>query len=65
MTLMTRIHYLAQNFPDTRWGEHEIDYVLVVKKDVDLDINRRVELVGGLWHRTVGQTRAHRHELER
>jgi len=40
MTLMTRIHYLAQNFPDTRWGEHEIDYVLVVKKDVDLDINR-------------------------
>jgi len=40
MTLMTRIHYLAQNFPDARWGEHEIDYVLVVKKDVDLDINR-------------------------
>ena len=44
MTLMTRIHYLAQNFPDARWGEHEIDYVLVVKKDVDLDINRRAEI---------------------
>lgn len=40
MTLLTRIHYLAQNFPDTRWGEHEIDYILVVKEDVDLNVNR-------------------------
>jgi len=40
MTLLTRIHYLAQNFPDTRWGEHEIDYILIVKKDVDLDVNK-------------------------
>jgi len=40
MTLLTRIHYIAQNFPDTRWGEHEIDYILVVKKDVDLHVNR-------------------------
>jgi len=40
MTLMTRIHYMAQNFPDTRWGEHEIDYILIVKKDVDLDVNK-------------------------
>lgn len=40
MTLLTRIHYIAPNRPDTRWGEHEIDYILVIKKDVDLDINR-------------------------
>jgi len=39
MTLLTRIHYMAQNFPDTKWGEHEIDYILVVKKDVDIDVN--------------------------
>jgi len=40
MTFITRIHYLAQNFPDTRWGEHEVDYILIVNKDVDLDVNR-------------------------
>jgi len=40
MTLLTRIHYMAQNFPDTRWGEHEIDYILVVQKDVDMDVNQ-------------------------
>jgi len=40
MTFVTRIHYMAQNFPDTRWGEHEIDYILIVKMDVDLDVNR-------------------------
>ena len=61
MTLMTRIHYLAQNFPDTRWGEHEIDYVLVVKKDVDLDINRRgakdCEAVFGTVRRTPADRR--------
>lgn len=40
MTFVTRIHYKAQNYPDTRWGEHEIDYILIVKKDVDLNVNR-------------------------
>lgn len=40
MTFVTRIHYLAQNFPDIRWGEHEIDCILIIKADVDLHVNR-------------------------
>ncbi|XP_030613085.1 isopentenyl-diphosphate Delta-isomerase 1 isoform X2 [Archocentrus centrarchus] len=34
MTYLTRIHYKAQS--DGVWGEHEIDYILFVQKDVDL-----------------------------
>ncbi|XP_060086096.1 isopentenyl-diphosphate Delta-isomerase 1-like [Ylistrum balloti] len=34
---LTRIHYKSGNIPvDGVWGEHEIDYVLIVQKDVEL-----------------------------
>lgn len=36
---MTRIHYLADSAPDPAWGEHEVDYVMVVQKDVELKLN--------------------------
>lgn len=32
---LTRIHYKAQS--DSIWGEHEIDYILLVKKNVTLN----------------------------
>lgn len=35
MTYLTRIHYKAQS--DGVWGEHEIDYILFMQKDVELD----------------------------
>ncbi|GAO19896.1 uncharacterized protein UV8b_04419 [Ustilaginoidea virens] len=35
---LTRIHYKAPS--DGQWGEHEIDYILFIKTEVDLDINR-------------------------
>lgn len=34
---LTRIHYKARSC-DT-WGEHEIDYILIVKRDVHLTVN--------------------------
>lgn len=34
---LTRIHYLAPS--DGKWGEHEIDYILFIKADVDVDAN--------------------------
>ncbi|KAI9298522.1 isopentenyl pyrophosphate isomerase [Neoconidiobolus thromboides FSU 785] len=34
---LTRIHYKAAS--DEVWGEHEIDYILFIKADVDLDVN--------------------------
>ncbi|KAL1916312.1 uncharacterized protein VTP21DRAFT_5929 [Calcarisporiella thermophila] len=34
---LTRIHYLAPS--DGMWGEHEIDYILFIRADVDLDLN--------------------------
>lgn len=34
---MTRILYTAPS--DHKWGEREIDYVLIIQKDVDLDPN--------------------------
>ncbi|CAL8293407.1 unnamed protein product [Lota lota] len=34
MTYLTRIHYKAQS--DGVWGEHEIDYILFLQKEVDL-----------------------------
>ncbi|XP_030623170.1 isopentenyl-diphosphate Delta-isomerase 1 [Chanos chanos] len=35
MNYLTRIHYKAQS--DGVWGEHEIDYILFMQKDVELD----------------------------
>ncbi|KAK2024188.1 isopentenyl-diphosphate delta-isomerase [Colletotrichum zoysiae] len=35
---LTRIHYKAPS--DGKWGEHEIDYILFIKANVDLDINK-------------------------
>ncbi|KAF2488106.1 IDI1, isopentenyl diphosphate:dimethylallyl diphosphate isomerase [Neohortaea acidophila] len=34
---LTRIHYKAPS--DGKWGEHEIDYIVFIKADVDLDVN--------------------------
>ncbi|KAI9501397.1 isopentenyl-diphosphate delta-isomerase idi1 [Coemansia spiralis] len=34
---LTRIHYVAPS--DGMWGEHEIDYILFIKADVDLNVN--------------------------
>jgi len=34
---LTRIHYVAPS--DGKWGEHEIDYIMFIKADVDLDPN--------------------------
>lgn len=37
---LTRIQYKADNIPyDGKFGENEIDYVLIIQKDVDLEIN--------------------------
>lgn len=35
--LITRIHYKAMS--DEKWGEHEIDHVLFIKKDVNIKTN--------------------------
>lgn len=32
---MCRVHYLAAS--DAVWGEHEIDYILILQKDLPLD----------------------------
>ncbi|XP_027697417.1 isopentenyl-diphosphate Delta-isomerase 1 [Vombatus ursinus] len=37
ISYLTRIHYKAQS--DGIWGEHEIDYILFVRKNVTLDPN--------------------------
>ncbi|KAJ2438065.1 isopentenyl-diphosphate delta-isomerase idi1 [Coemansia sp. RSA 2424] len=34
---LTRIHYVSPS--NGQWGEHEIDYILFIKADVDLDVN--------------------------
>ena len=34
---LTRIHYKAES--DATWGEHEIDYILVLQKDVPCSAN--------------------------
>ncbi|CAH1789016.1 unnamed protein product [Owenia fusiformis] len=37
---LTRIHYKADNVPaDGVWGEHEIDYILFIQKDVSVCAN--------------------------
>ena len=38
---LTRIHYRSDNVPsDGTWGEHEIDYILFIQRDVDVNINQ-------------------------
>ncbi|XP_063902642.1 isopentenyl-diphosphate Delta-isomerase 1-like [Zophobas morio] len=37
INFITRIHYKAAS--NDIWGEHEIDYILLVQKDVDLKLN--------------------------
>ena len=37
MVFMTRIHYKASSCK--KWGEHEIDYVLLAQRDVSLNLN--------------------------
>lgn len=34
---LARIHYKAPS--DGKWGEHEIDYILFIRADVDLEVN--------------------------
>lgn len=36
-TYLTRIHYKATS--DNIWGEHEVDYILFLQKDVSFDPN--------------------------
>lgn len=36
-TFLTRIHYLAPS--DGTWGEHEVDYILFIQKDVTFTPN--------------------------
>lgn len=36
-TYLTRIHYKAPS--DSLWGEHEIDYILFVQKDISINAN--------------------------
>ncbi|XP_059153392.1 isopentenyl-diphosphate Delta-isomerase 1-like isoform X2 [Physella acuta] len=37
---LTRILYKAENVPkDYKWGEHEIDYILFIQRDVDVEVN--------------------------
>ena len=37
MHFMTRIVYKAAVGEDNKWGEHEVDYILVGQRDADLD----------------------------
>eukprot|EP00042_Codosiga_hollandica_P033686 m.227781 g.227781 ORF g.227781 m.227781 type:complete len:104 (-) comp54245_c0_seq5:356-667(-) len=37
LRFMTRIHYKAQS--DPTWGEHEIDYIFIIKRDVTVNPN--------------------------
>jgi len=37
LNFITRIHYDAKS--DETWGEHEIDHILIVRKDVETNIN--------------------------
>lgn len=37
---LTRIQYKAENIPyDGKFGENEIDYILIIRKEVDLSVN--------------------------
>jgi isopentenyl-diphosphate delta-isomerase len=37
INVISRIHYKAPS--DEKWGEHEIDYVLFIQKDVNIEMN--------------------------
>ncbi|XP_048755058.2 isopentenyl-diphosphate Delta-isomerase 1-like isoform X2 [Ostrea edulis] len=40
LKFVTRVHYKAENAPNPgTWGEHEIDYILIAQKDVDIKPN--------------------------
>lgn len=36
---LTRIHYKSPNPTDQKWGEHEVDYIIITKQNIDLAIN--------------------------
>ena len=37
---LTRIHYKSDNVPaDGKWGEHEIDYILFIQRDITVHPN--------------------------
>ena len=37
---LTRIHYKSENVPaDGKWGEHEIDYILFMQRNVTVVLN--------------------------
>lgn len=36
---LTRIHYKAPCGEGSKWGEHEIDYILIIKADPEVDMN--------------------------
>ncbi|GAM25018.1 hypothetical protein SAMD00019534_081930 [Acytostelium subglobosum LB1] len=35
-TFMTKIHYVSPSVEDPQWGEHEIDHILVIKRNVNV-----------------------------
>ena len=37
MTVLTKIHYKAPS--DGQWGEHEVDYMVFIQKDITLKLN--------------------------
>ncbi len=39
LQFLTRIHYKSPNPTDQKWGEHEIDYILIIKQNTTLNIN--------------------------
>ncbi|GMM35389.1 isopentenyl-diphosphate delta-isomerase [Saccharomycopsis crataegensis] len=38
-SFLTRIHYKSPNPTDSKWGEHEIDYILIAKKNIQMNMN--------------------------
>ena len=60
---LTRLHYWAADVvthgPDSPWGEHEIDYILFVKKNIPLsDIHPHPEEVGEAKYVSAEELRA-------
>uniref|UniRef100_A0A2K5R079 isopentenyl-diphosphate Delta-isomerase n=1 Tax=Cebus imitator TaxID=2715852 RepID=A0A2K5R079_CEBIM len=48
---LTRIHYKAQQ--DSIWGEHEIDYILFVRKNVTLNPDpKEIKKLKELWEKS-------------
>jgi isopentenyl-diphosphate delta-isomerase len=44
---MTRVHYVGVS--DAKWGEHEIDHVMVVNKEVDVSQFNKAEIAEVEW----------------